>query len=101
MPAAARKVAFTDKSLKALKPGLAGKRATIWDALKPGLAVRVTDKGKRSFVVVRRCKSGKTGFAPSLTPLPRSRMSCRCGGGRRSRAVAPAVLPTEAKAAEA
>ena len=54
MPAAARKIAMTDRTLKALKAAPAGKRATVWDAIMPGLAVRVTDKGKRSFVVVRR-----------------------------------------------
>ena len=48
------KVALTDRSLKALKPAPAGKRTMIWDAVQPHLAVRVTDKGARSFVVVRR-----------------------------------------------
>jgi integrase len=52
--ALARKVALTDRSLHALKPAPAGRRDTIWDALMPGLAVRVTDKGKRSFYVVKR-----------------------------------------------
>jgi integrase len=54
MPIAARKVSLTDKSLRALKPAPAGKRVTVWDALMPGLAVRVTDKGKRSFYAVKR-----------------------------------------------
>jgi integrase len=54
MPVAARKVALKDSSLKALKPAPAGKRTTVWDALMPNLAVRVTDKGKRSFYVVKR-----------------------------------------------
>jgi integrase len=49
-----RKVALTDRSLKALKPAPAGRRAVVWDALMPGLAVRVTDKGKRSFYAVKR-----------------------------------------------
>jgi hypothetical protein len=51
MPAAARKIALTDRSLQALKPG---KRAMVWDGIQPNLAVRITDKGRRSFVVVRR-----------------------------------------------
>jgi integrase len=54
MPAAARKVALTDRSLKALKPAPAGKRSVVWDGIQPNLAVRVSDKGRRSFVVVRR-----------------------------------------------
>src|SRR6266851_4771572 len=53
MPAPARKVALTDKFLKALKPAPAGKRVTIWDAMMPNLAVRITDKGSVSFVAER------------------------------------------------
>src|SRR5271165_3524938 len=58
MPAAARKIALTDRSLKAMKPAPTGKRLTVWDGIQPNLAVRVTDKGRRSFVVVRR-RSGE------------------------------------------
>jgi integrase len=54
MPAAARKIALTDKSLKALKPDPAGKRLTVWDALMPGLCVLVTAQGRRGFFVVHR-----------------------------------------------
>lgn len=54
MPAAARKIALTDRSLKAMKPAPAGKRDTVWDGIQPNLAVRVTDRGRRTFVVVRR-----------------------------------------------
>jgi integrase len=54
MPGPKRKVALTDRSLKALKPAPAGKRDTVWDAIQPNLGVRVTDRGRRSFVVVRR-----------------------------------------------
>jgi hypothetical protein len=54
MPAAARKVALTDRSLQALRPAPGGARAIVWDALLPGLAVRVSGKGKRSFYAVKR-----------------------------------------------
>jgi integrase len=54
MPAAARKVALTDRSLQALRPAAGGQRATVWDALLPGMAVRVSAKGKRSFYAVKR-----------------------------------------------
>jgi integrase len=53
MPAAARKEALTDRSLKALKPSPAG-RYTVWDAFMPGMAVRISAKGKRSFYAVKR-----------------------------------------------
>lgn len=48
------KVVFTDRYLRALKPAPTGKRVTVWDAVQPHLGVRVTDKGQRSFVVVKR-----------------------------------------------
>src|SRR3979490_587685 len=53
MPAAARKEALTDPSLKVVKPSPAG-RYTVWHALMPGMAVRVSAKGKRSFYAVKR-----------------------------------------------
>jgi integrase len=60
MPAAARKIALTDRSLKALKAAPRGTRATVWDAMMPGLAVRITDKGKRSFYAVKRRAGAST-----------------------------------------
>jgi integrase len=54
MPAATRKVALTDRSLQALRPAQGGQRTTVWDALLPGMAVRVSGKGRRSFYVVKR-----------------------------------------------
>ena len=52
--AATRKVALTDRGLKALKAAPAGKRYFVWDAIQPHLGVRVTDRGHKSFLVVRR-----------------------------------------------
>lgn len=54
MAAAAQKRVLTDRGLQALKPAQAGKRYIVWDAAQPHLGVRVTDKGARSFIVVRR-----------------------------------------------
>jgi integrase len=54
MPAAARKIALTDRSLKALKPDPDGRRQIVWDALMPGHAVRISALGKRSFYAVKR-----------------------------------------------
>jgi integrase len=54
---AARKISLTDRSLQAMKPLPAGKRLVTWDALMPGMAVRVSGKGKnyvRSFYAVKR-----------------------------------------------
>jgi integrase len=59
MPAAARKINLTDRSLQALRPAPGGQRTIVWDALMPGLAVRVSGKGKRSFYAVRRRRGAK------------------------------------------
>jgi hypothetical protein len=48
------KKALTDRGIRALPSAAKGKRRLVWDALVPGLAVRVTDKGQRSFVLVTR-----------------------------------------------
>ena len=45
---------LTEPYIRSLKPALAGKRYAIADALVPGLKVRVTDKGSKSFIVWRR-----------------------------------------------
>src|ERR1700721_629176 len=47
---------LTDCDIKAMKPAPAGKRVLLWDGGCDNLAVRVTDKGTKSFVVIRRPK---------------------------------------------
>jgi hypothetical protein len=59
---------LTDRAIVALKPAPKGKRSLIWDALVPGLAVRVTDKGQRSFVLVTRYPGSRN---PAPAPLAR------------------------------
>ena len=59
MPPAASKIALNDRSLRAMKPPADGRRAVIWDALMPGLGVRISAKGKRAFYAVRR-RAGET-----------------------------------------
>ena len=56
---------LTDRLLKSLKPAPAGKRPLIWDSIVPGLAVRITDKGKLTFVLVTR-------YPGSRNPAPRA-----------------------------
>jgi integrase len=59
------KVKFTDKFLqspcdprtrKPLALPAEGKRVRVWDAVTPGLGLRITAKGAKSFFVVRRVK---------------------------------------------
>jgi integrase len=56
--AKAKKVLLTKKKLDALRPAPAGERYEIMDANVPGLGIRVTDKGKRTFVLVGRFPGG-------------------------------------------
>src|SRR5215213_3457969 len=48
------KAVLTDRYIRNLPPAPAGKRTTVWDAAVPSFAIRVTDKGHISFVVMRR-----------------------------------------------
>lgn len=45
---------LTDRTLKALKPAPTGKRYEIMDSIVPGMGVRVTDKGQKTFMLVAR-----------------------------------------------
>jgi integrase len=56
---------LTDRAVCALPAAEKGKRRLLWDALVPGLAVRVTDKGQRSFVLITR-------YPGSRNPVPRA-----------------------------
>jgi integrase len=56
---------LTDRGIAGLKPASDGKRILVWDAIVPGLAVRVTDTGSKSFVLVVR-------YPGSPHPTPRS-----------------------------
>ena len=56
---------LTDRAIAGVKPAPPGKRRLLWDAIVPGLALRVTDKGNRTFVLVTR-------YPGSRNPTPRS-----------------------------
>jgi hypothetical protein len=45
---------LTDRSIAHLPFAQAGKRKIVWDAIVPGLGIRVTDRGVKSFVLVVR-----------------------------------------------
>jgi integrase len=101
MPAAKTKVAVTDRLLKSMKPAPPGTRVTVWDGIQPNLGVRVTDRGKRSFVVVRR-RAGEArptwlslGAYPQLSLAEARRMAREA-----LLSLAEGKDPREAKAAE-
>ena len=54
MPKAIEKKVLTDRALQAIKPAAPGKRRLIWDGVVPSFGARITDKGKISFIVMRR-----------------------------------------------
>jgi integrase len=56
---------LTDRSISHLPFAPAGKRRIVWDAIVPGLGIRVTDRGVKSFVLVTR-------YPGSPNPTPRS-----------------------------
>ena len=45
---------LTDRTLKALKPAAAGKLYDVMDSVVPGFGVRVSDSGRRTFMLVAR-----------------------------------------------
>jgi integrase len=46
--------ALTDRTLKSLKPAPEGKPYDVWDATVSGLGVRVSDNGRKTFVLMAR-----------------------------------------------
>jgi len=56
---------LTDRAIKALQPTSEGKRRIVWDAIVPGLGIRITDRGVKTFVLVTR-------YPGSTSPAPRS-----------------------------
>src|SRR5580700_7745268 len=50
------KTMLTDRALRAMKPASPGTRKMLWDAVVPSFGVRVTDKGKLTFIVMRRLR---------------------------------------------
>lgn len=50
---------LTDRTLKSLQPAAEGKHYDRWDAVMPGLGVRVSDTGRKTFVLLARYPNGK------------------------------------------
>ena len=56
---------LTDRAIRHLQPAAKGKRRIAWDAIVPGLGIRVTENGVKTFVLVTR-------YPGSANPVPRS-----------------------------
>lgn len=63
---------LTDKRLKSLKAAESGSRYEIMDALVPGLGIRVTDKGVRTFMLRARFPGGRKQDGESANPTRRA-----------------------------
>ena len=48
------KTMLTDRFLKAAKPAAPGTRTMVWDSAVPSFGVRVSERGKLTFIIVRR-----------------------------------------------
>ena len=56
----AEKRTLTDRGIKALKPAKSGTLYDAMDAVVPGLGVRVSETGRRTFILVARFPSSKS-----------------------------------------
>ena len=65
-----RKIALTDRFIKAMKPAPPGQRIRVWDAVSPGMCVRVNDQGARSFMVYKAWKGKPSPYVGSLGKYP-------------------------------
>ena len=70
---------LTDRTIAAVKPALPGKRKLLWDAVVPGLALRVTDTGAKSLVLVTRYP-GSRHLSPSQSRHRRRNLPGRSSG---------------------
>src|SRR4051812_24898651 len=61
---------LTDRTLRSLPPASAGKRLVLWDTALPSFGVRVTDKGRASFFVMRRPQGDTKPIRIVLGPYP-------------------------------
>jgi hypothetical protein len=48
------KIMLTDRALKAMKSANPGTRKMLWDSAVPSFGVRVSERGKLTFIVMRR-----------------------------------------------
>src|SRR5262249_49285635 len=97
-----RRRKLTDFGIAALKAAPLGKRYLIYDTVVPGLAVQVTDRGAKSYVLyVRYPGTGKPArrLIGKVADLPLAK--ARQKAGRWRELIAEGVDPAEHEAAQA
>jgi integrase len=87
MPQANTKVNLTDRYIRSVPPAPPGKREVHWDAAQPLFGLRVTDRGSKSFIVVRRLSGSDKPSYQTLGRFPELTLA-------EARAKAPEVLRT-------
>jgi integrase len=95
---------FTDRYVKGVKPAPKGERREIYDTIVPGLMLRVTDKGAKSFAVNARWagKAGKRTIGPvKRVSLKEARATARKWLELAQEGKDPAELVRQAREAEA
>ncbi|MCO5129295.1 MAG: integrase arm-type DNA-binding domain-containing protein [Xanthobacteraceae bacterium] len=96
---------ITDKTLKALKPAPEGRTIDLWDSVVPGLGVRVSDKGRKTFIFSARFSGAKNptrralGVYDALT-LEKARDKAREWSDLVGKGIDPATIEQRAKEAE-
>lgn len=71
----AEKTKLSDRKLKALKPADEGKRYEIMDTEVSGLGIRVTDKGKQTFILLARYPGSSNPTRRALGEYPTDSLS--------------------------
>lgn len=64
------RINLSDRFLKSLKPAPTGIRITVWDSHLPSFGVRVTDRSRISFFVLRRPRGSRKPVRIVLGPYP-------------------------------
>jgi integrase len=94
---------LTDRALKALKPAPAGERYVVMDSHVPGMGIRVTENGVKTFVLITRYPGHRSparralGVYEALT-LEAARDKARAWIELVHKGIDPAVVEEQAKA---
>src|ERR1700731_886231 len=82
-----RRIKFTDRSLKAIKPPLKPKQLDYFDASLPGFGLRVSYNGRKSWIVLYRCNGvkgrltlGRFDVVPMADARERAREALKAAG---------------------
>jgi integrase len=85
---------LTDMALKALAKAPEGKRVVVWDASVEHFGVRVTDKGVKTFVVVKRIKGKKAPITHVIGTYPAMSLSAaRIQAKQANEMIASGLVP--------